>query len=365
MWRLWALCVLVSWRAAAPALPPPVDVFVKGERGYYCIKIPSLTVLTGGSLLALGEGRVGSCSDYAPTDIVAKRSSDGGRTWSPLAVVAGDAARGGAATTGNAAPVQLRGGGVLLPFCVNNSAVAVTRRDDGGAPGAAPAPVPAGAQAGWTWVGTGPPASLQLASGRVVVPAYHSTTPNDNGDFSSAHALLSDDGGATFALGGGWTLGAQFANENQAVELPDGRLWAHARGLFTQRLAATSLDGGATWAGAGAVGGLDQPLAGCEGSTVLHAGAGQLFYSGLSETSPLRFNLTVSSLPAAATNLSAGWRARLVVDAHAAAYSSLAVLADDAHADLGLLFERSNTTRLIFEPDAISFQRVPLSELGP
>ena len=87
---------------------------------------------------------------------------------------------------------------------------------------------------------------------------------------------------------------------------------------------------------------------------MLHAGAGELFYAGLTEMTPLRFNLSLFSLPAAAAiNLSAGWRLRCVVDAGPAAYSALAVLAAPppappapATADLGLLYERANVADL-------------------
>jgi len=40
-----------------------------------------------GDLLAWGEARHGSCSDYAPTDLVMKRSKDNGLTWSPLEIL--------------------------------------------------------------------------------------------------------------------------------------------------------------------------------------------------------------------------------------------------------------------------------------
>jgi hypothetical protein len=51
-----------------------VNVFAMGEAGYYCIKIPSLLVTSNGTLLAFGEARKSTCSDYAWTDIVTKRS---------------------------------------------------------------------------------------------------------------------------------------------------------------------------------------------------------------------------------------------------------------------------------------------------
>ena len=40
-------------------------------------------------LALFAEGRNKSCSDYAPTDVVYKRSLDGGRSWGALSVIAG------------------------------------------------------------------------------------------------------------------------------------------------------------------------------------------------------------------------------------------------------------------------------------
>ena len=64
-----------------------VDVFSKGESGYYCIKIPDLLITSSGVYIAFGEGRMNNCSDYTWTDLVYKRSFDGGNTWSSLSVL--------------------------------------------------------------------------------------------------------------------------------------------------------------------------------------------------------------------------------------------------------------------------------------
>jgi hypothetical protein len=49
-----------------------------------------------------------SCSDFAWTDLVVKRSTDGGATWGPLTVVRTESGPGLPSTViGNAAPVQL------------------------------------------------------------------------------------------------------------------------------------------------------------------------------------------------------------------------------------------------------------------
>ena len=46
-----------------------------------CIKIPVLLATHAGTLLALAEARVSSCSDGAQTDLIVKRSTDQGTSW--------------------------------------------------------------------------------------------------------------------------------------------------------------------------------------------------------------------------------------------------------------------------------------------
>ena len=63
-----------------------IDVFVANESSYFCIKIPNLIESRNGTLLAFGEARHDSCSDYTATDLVVKRSLDHGLHWSALQV---------------------------------------------------------------------------------------------------------------------------------------------------------------------------------------------------------------------------------------------------------------------------------------
>ena len=71
---------------AAPALEPK-DVFVSGEGGYHTYRIPAVIRAANGSLLAFCEGRKSGGGDSGNIDLLLKRSSDGGRTWSPPQVV--------------------------------------------------------------------------------------------------------------------------------------------------------------------------------------------------------------------------------------------------------------------------------------
>lgn len=67
---------------------PFTPVFVNGEDGYTCYRIPSIVQAGDGSLVAFAEGRVANCGDgNGIIRIVSKRSTDDGRTWGPLTVV--------------------------------------------------------------------------------------------------------------------------------------------------------------------------------------------------------------------------------------------------------------------------------------
>lgn len=137
-----------SWEATRDPASVP---YTSNTEGYACFKIPALLHTQRGSLLAFAEARSPNCSDFARTDLVMKRSTDGGLSWSPLTVLA--APEPGAATVcdgpvvvGNAAPVQLTGGShtgrILLPHTRNNFAVWIAHSDDDGLTWSSPREVP-------------------------------------------------------------------------------------------------------------------------------------------------------------------------------------------------------------------------------
>jgi hypothetical protein len=57
------------------------DVFLAGELGYKEFRIPVLVVTNSGTLLAISEAGWTS-ADAGDRDILLRRSTDGGRTWS-------------------------------------------------------------------------------------------------------------------------------------------------------------------------------------------------------------------------------------------------------------------------------------------
>lgn len=63
-------------------------VFDAGEDGIDSYRIPSMVTAKDGSLLVFTEARKESSVDKSPTDIVVKRSTDNGKTWSAMQTIA-------------------------------------------------------------------------------------------------------------------------------------------------------------------------------------------------------------------------------------------------------------------------------------
>ncbi len=139
------------------------------------------------------------------------------------------------------------------------------------------------------------------------------------------------------------------------------RVFVNARTLLTDRIGAYSSDGGLNFGPHFVLNGLPQPLKleGCKGSTIRHPPTGTLFYSGLAVKflSPLRYNLSIFT----SVDNGTSWSPRAVIHpaAGSSSYSSLAVLGDGKN--IGLLYEWSNETKLIFDPDYFSFVEIQYS----
>ena len=255
-------------------LPPELQstsLFVSGADGYHTYRIPSLIVTPKGTLLAFTEGRVDGRGDAGDIDLLLKRSTDGGRTWSRQQVVWDD----GGHTCGNPCPVvDLETGVIWLLLTWNRGTdhekdiiyhnSEDTRRafvcysDDDGQTWSEPVEITrAVKQADWGWYATGPGVGIQLRrgqyQGRLVVPANHSYTVSDSlgglwgGPYGyGSHVIYSDDHGRTWQISAAITPGC---NESQVVELADGTLMMNMRSYNNRgsRAIATSQDGGETW----------------------------------------------------------------------------------------------------------------------
>ena len=335
---------------------PLVDIYAAGMDGVHTYRIPALAITNAGTLLAFAEARRDGAGDAGDIDLVVRRSTDDGDTWGEVTTVWDD----GANTCGNPTPVVDRATGrILLPMTWNRGADAerdiiagrsnAPRRaflaysDDDGRSWSPARELANVRKPHWGWYATGPGNAIQLSrgthAGRIVVPANHSDTTSQ-GHFYRAHVFYSDDGGASWTLGG--TAGAA-TNESAVVELADGSLMLNMRSYAGRhrRAVSVSRDGGASWTPPVLDETLVEPV--CQASMVRQRFAvgtlpGRiLFANPASERRRERLTLRVSE------DDGRTWLRHRTIDPGSSAYSSMAALADGR---IGILFERDGYSRI-------------------
>lgn len=336
--------------AAAPAFG--ARAFIKQnmvyrakDGGYVTHRIPAMIVTSKGTLLAFCEARSGSAADAAPTDVLLRRSSDDGKTWTVSQVVA----HFPAATVGNPTPVEDRRTGVIWLLLTSNPAevtekeiedsspkgtrtVWITHSSDNGLHWASPKEITSSTKKpNWTWYATGPGNGIQLTDGRLVIPCDHKVAGTHA--FYS-HVIYSDDDGKTWKIGG--SAGPE-TNESDVAQLADGTLMLNMRSYAGrhQRAIALSHDAGITWSPVRLDPTLIEPV--CEASMVSFtparaAGRSDLLFSNPADTAR-RDRITVRL----SEDQGKTWPVYRMVYAGPSAYSSLAVLRDGT---IGLLYER-------------------------
>jgi sialidase-1 len=339
------------------------DVFRSGEDGYHTYRIPALITTKKGALLAFCEGRRNSSSDTGDIDLLLKRSSDNGKTWSKTQVIADF----GEDTIGNPAPVVERKTGTIFLLLTRNPGkvterqmvdgvvdgtrtVWIARSTDDGLTWTGPEEITAAVkQPGWSWYATGPGNGIQLRTGRLVVPCDHIRKGTKA---MHAHVIYSDDRGRTWRIGG---VAEEKTNESAVAELKDGRLLLNMRSYHGQnrRAVAYSADGGLTWSEVRLDQALIEPV--CQASLIAAVPAGKrsdgrLLFSNPADTKRVRMTVRMSY------DDGKTWPVARVIHEGPAAYSSLAVLGDRT---IGLLYERGDAGPY----ERITFAAFPLSWL--
>lgn len=349
--------------------------FVSGTQGYNTFRIPAVVRAKNGDVLAYAEGRVESAGDTGAIRVVQRRSSDGGCTWGPMTVVSDN----GNATAGNPAPVVLPDGTVVLLTTRNGRVteqqimsgavsqedsrrVYVQRSKDNGRTWSPAKEITSVAKkADWRWYATGPGHAIVLRSGRIVVPANHSSAPpagstdvGTEAKYYGGHDLISDDGGRTWRIGftEDRTDTAVAANETTLAQLPDGRVYFNSRnqGTGPNRVDAYSTDGGATLAAPYQ----PQPalsIPKVEGSLLQTSRPDLLLFAGPSNPISRRSMAIRASGDGGRT-----WRQTLLVSDSPAAYSDLLQLGGST---VGLLYE----TGVSGTYETITFRQLPLRDL--
>ena len=272
------LTALLFCGAAAAENPSPrgegiekIDLFVVGDNPAYArYHIPGVTVTARGTVLAWCEARNAE-SDWADIDILLRRSTDGGKTWSKpqsIASVPGEKRKNPAAarlgvnsewvTRNNPVLIADRDGTVHMLFCLEYERCFYQRSKDDGVTWSAPREITATFDAfrkdyDWKVLATGPNHSIQLNNGRLLVPVWLSTGSGGGAHRPSVTATIySDDGGETWEASEiAIPCNERFINPNEtvAVQLKDGRVMLNARNESgaVRRIVVTSPDGATDW----------------------------------------------------------------------------------------------------------------------
>lgn len=256
-------------------------VFTSGSEGYKSFRIPAIIKAPNGDLLAFAEGRINGASDFGHIQIVQKRSSDNGKTWDALQVVASN----DTLQADNAAPVvditdpAYPGGRIFLFYNTGNVSESELRKGrgvrevwyktstDNGHSWSTPVNItlqvhkpkqpgynPAyNLSEDWRSYANTPGHAIQLGhgkyKGRIYVAANHSVgAPKPHYADGRSFGYYSDDHGKTFKMSE--DLNVPGSNEVMAAELSGNKLMLNARnqlGNIKQRIIAISNDGGAKW----------------------------------------------------------------------------------------------------------------------
>ena len=214
---------------------------------YHSFRIPSLVRTASGSLLAFAEGRVATNHDYGNINVVYKRSTDGGATWSGLRQVVGATQ----ATWGNPTAVVDQATGTIwmaMSWCPpgygqasdtdttpitewDQRKVFLSNSTDDGLTWTTPVdmtetlkPKTRGDGAAWVHDAVGPGVGIQTSTGRLVIPAWHRDIYSDDHGATWKDQVITD--AATGAEQDG-------TSEGTVLELADGRLLRNDRAVAT------------------------------------------------------------------------------------------------------------------------------------
>jgi sialidase-1 len=345
-------------------------VFSNGKDGYQYFRIPAIVKTLNGDLLAFAEGRVHDWRDFGHIEIVMKRSTDNGVTWSDLQVVATNKRY----VAGNPGVVvdtkdPDHPGKMWLAYNTNKfpeekimdgtgvREVWVTSSVDDGNTWSSPLnitpyvhrphqpEIDPGYNFGedWRWHAVLPGHAIQLQTGRhagrLLFPANHSRADRSNCQRYFSHAFWSDDHGHS------WHLGQEVdvdANEAMAVELGNGQIMMNMRNYDGQKMraVATSSDGGCTWDRVWREPQLPDPTV--QASIIRYTtDAGDLILFANPSSTSMRENMTVR----VSYDLGETWATSRQIRAGESAYSDLVIQEDGR---IGLLYEDGNKSGIYY-----------------
>ncbi len=359
-----------------------IPVFISGTEGYKSFRIPAIIKAPNNDLLAFCEGRVNGSGDFGNVDIVMKRSSDNGRTWSALRIIVDN----DSLQTGNSAPVvdmadsNYLNGRIFLFYNTGNKNESEVRKGNGlrevwyktstdngdtwsdavnitiqvHKPNQPQINAAYNFKEDWRSFANTPGHAIQLThgnyKGRIYVAANHSAG-NLQSDFTDyvANGFYTDDHGRTFHISNDVNIPG--SNENMATELSGDKLMLNMRnqrGDIRARIIAISSNGGETWDTGYFDKNLSDPI--CQGSILTTGekkGKEILAFCNAADTLK-RDNLTLRiSYDEGKT-----WTKNYIIDksnpGYKGDYTAYSDIVQLSKKELGVLYEKDNYKEIVF-----------------
>jgi sialidase-1 len=348
---VFLLCVVPL--CGAPPQFESKRLFEGDAGGYKLYRIPGIVTTRKGTILAYTEARRTGNGDWDTIDIVMRRSTDGGKNFTPQRVIAhapGKIERSPVAierkqsrpddiTYNNPVAIADRNGAVHFLFCLEYMRAFYMRSDDDGETFSTPAEITSAFDAfrpeyAWRVLATGPGHGIQLKSGRLLVPVWLSLGTAGNGHHPSVNATIYSDDGKTWHRGDiavASTPEFPDPNESAAAQLRDGTVMLNVRteAKENRRTVVVSKDGATHWSQPRLDQSLPDPI--CFASIVrfrnhlLFVNPDNLTRAdGKDLRSKDRINLTVRL----SNDGGAHWIAKRTIEPGATGYADLAVMPD-------------------------------------
>lgn len=342
-------------------------VFDKNEFGSKFYRIPTLVKAKDGSLLAVADRRIENQNDLpGKIDVVAKRSVDGGRTWSDPIMIAehdsiggyGDAAVVVDQRTGDILAISSHGNGLWQNTPAH---ISVSRSKDNGQTWLPAVDIndmikktmPDTIENYTSWFATSGRA-FQTKKGRIL---FALVTRKKGVQNFPVYAVYSDDGGKNWKVSK--TPATLNGDESKIIELKDGTLLMSIRNRYKGgRIFSYSKDGGVTWSEPEEIKQLPDPA--CNGDIIRYERDG--------------LNLLMQSLPGSPTKREdvtvyisddegKTWNHKHRVVRAPSAYSSMEVLDDG---NVGFFIEEEAAEMIPGAPHPgyrLWFSSLPISEI--
>lgn len=339
-------------------------VYRPGDYDSKFYRIPAIVTAKDGSLVTVADKRIEHNGDLpAKIDVVSRRSTDGGKTWSGYVTVAAHDEVGGCGDP--ALVVDEKTGDILCIFSHGNGLwqnepahISVARSKDDGKTWGPMVDInpqilttdPDGKQpikciSAFASSGR----ATQLANGRIIFPLV---VREDGNPLFKVYAVYTDDSGKTWKVSK--NPGTTNGDESKIVQLADGTVIMSIRNRFgSLRKFSFSTDNGETWSEPVPVEGLPDPR--CNGDIIRY-------------TTPEGEDLLLQSLPGSPNSRDnvaiyvskdngKTWPIKKTVVTCPSAYSSMTILPDGS---IGILTEESQNGHYSYD---IWFTKIPLDVL--